>query len=55
MFVGWGTDPYFSEFAPDGTLLLDGAMIKGAPSYRAFSRELDRPSRRASSRCGAAQ
>jgi Arylsulfotransferase (ASST) len=37
MVVGWGTDPYFSEFAPDGSLLLDGAMIKGAPSYRAFA------------------
>lgn len=37
MFVGWGTEPYFSEFAADGRLLLDGAIIKGAPSYRAFT------------------
>ena len=37
MFVGWGTEPYFSEFAPDGRLLLDGAIIKGDPSYRAFT------------------
>jgi hypothetical protein len=37
MFVGWGTEPYFSEFAPDGRLLLDGSMSKGAPSYRAYT------------------
>jgi hypothetical protein len=37
MFVGWGTEPYFSEFAPDGTLLLDGAITAGDPSYRAFT------------------
>ncbi len=36
MFVGWGTHPYFSEFAPDGKLLLDGQITKGDPSYRAF-------------------
>jgi hypothetical protein len=37
MFVGWGTEPYFSEFAPDGTLTLDGAIAAGAPTYRAFT------------------
>jgi hypothetical protein len=37
MFVGWGTEPYFSEFAPDGTLTLDGAVTAGSPSYRAFT------------------
>jgi hypothetical protein len=37
MFVGWGTEPYFSEFAPGGRLLLDGSMSKGAPSYRAYT------------------
>lgn len=36
MFVGFGTNPNFSEFAPDGRLLLDGSMTKGDPSYRAF-------------------
>jgi hypothetical protein len=36
MFVGWGTHPYFSEFAPDGELLLDGQITKGDPSFRAF-------------------
>jgi hypothetical protein len=37
MFVGWGTQPHFSEFAPSGKLLLDGDIIKGDPSYRAFT------------------
>jgi hypothetical protein len=37
MFVGWGTEPYFSEFAPDGTLLLDGAVPNNDPSYRVFT------------------
>jgi hypothetical protein len=36
VFVGWGTETYFSEFAPDGTLLLDGQMTARDPSYRAF-------------------
>jgi hypothetical protein len=36
MFVGWGTNPYFSEFSPDGKLLLDGRLTKGDPTYRSF-------------------
>jgi hypothetical protein len=36
MFVGWGTNPYFSEFSPDGKLLMDGQLIKGDPTYRSF-------------------
>jgi hypothetical protein len=39
MFVGWGTEPHFSEFAPDGSLLLDGDIIKGDPSYRGFTQD----------------
>jgi Arylsulfotransferase (ASST) len=37
MFVGWGTEPYFSQFSHDGRLLLDGRMPTNDPSYRAFS------------------
>lgn len=37
MFVGWGTEPYFSEFSPDGRLLLDGRITVGDSSYRAFT------------------
>jgi outer membrane protein assembly factor BamB len=36
VFVGWGDQPYFSEFAPDGTLLLDGQLPFAVRSYRAF-------------------
>ena len=36
MFVGWGTNPYFSEFAPDGKLILGGELVKGDPTYRSF-------------------
>jgi hypothetical protein len=36
VFVGWGNQPYFSEFAADGTLLLDGELPIGWHSYRAF-------------------
>lgn len=35
-FVGWGQVPYFSEYAPDGTVLLDGELTEGSVSYRAF-------------------
>jgi hypothetical protein len=37
MFVGWGTEPHFSEFAADGRLLLDGDITVGDASYRAFT------------------
>ncbi|MGN6795997.1 MAG: arylsulfotransferase family protein [Streptosporangiaceae bacterium] len=36
MFVGWGTEPHFSEFSADGRLLLDGDIEQGDASYRAF-------------------
>jgi hypothetical protein len=36
VFVGWGNQSYFSEFAADGTLLLDGELPLGCHSYRAF-------------------
>jgi len=38
MFVGWGTEPHFSEFSHDGRLLLDGSITVGDSSYRAFTR-----------------
>jgi hypothetical protein len=33
--VGWGADPYYTEFQADGTIVLDGKFAKGS-SYRAF-------------------
>jgi len=37
VLVGWGNLPYFTEFAADGTLLLDGQFPVGDQSYRAFT------------------
>lgn len=37
VLVGWGNLPYFSEFAADGTRLLDGQFPVGDQSYRAFT------------------
>jgi Arylsulfotransferase (ASST) len=35
-FLGWGAQPYFSEFSPDGRLLFDANMPHGYQSYRAY-------------------
>jgi len=35
-FVGWGDQPYFSEFKPDGTVIFDGKFPGPIQSYRAF-------------------
>ena len=37
VLVGWGNLPYFSQFAQDGTLLLDGQFPVGDQSYRVFT------------------
>jgi hypothetical protein len=37
VFVGWGAEPYFSEFASDGELLLSGEYPLGDQSYRAYT------------------
>jgi hypothetical protein len=36
VFVGWGSEPAFSEFSADGRLLFDGRLAKGNDNYRAF-------------------
>ncbi len=36
VFVGWGSEPFFSEFAPDGELLFDAGFPSAVESYRAF-------------------
>ncbi len=36
VFVGWGSEPYFSEFAKDGELLYHAAFAPWGESYRAF-------------------
>lgn len=37
VFVGWGAQPYFSEFSAGGQLLLDGELPVNDQSYRAFT------------------
>lgn len=36
MFVGWGQNPWFTEFGPDGRVLFDAHLAKGYDSYRAY-------------------
>ncbi|MDQ3608563.1 MAG: arylsulfotransferase family protein [Actinomycetota bacterium] len=36
VFVGWGSQGYFSEFAKDGRMLFDGRVARGFDSYRAY-------------------
>ena len=48
-FVGWGSEPDFSEFSGNGELLFDAKLPPGVESYRAFrfpwtGRPTERPS-----------
>ena len=48
MFVGWGQNPWFTEFGPSGRVLFDAHLAKGYDSYRAYraawtGRPLSRP------------
>jgi hypothetical protein len=36
LIVGWGSEPYVTEFAPNGRILLDVQLPKGGQNYRAF-------------------
>jgi hypothetical protein len=36
MLVGWGTEPYVSDFTEDGQLVADAQMLSGYKSYRAY-------------------
>jgi hypothetical protein len=36
VFVGWGSEPRFSEFSHDGKLLFDASFPSDVESYRAF-------------------
>ncbi|MCZ2837186.1 arylsulfotransferase family protein [Modestobacter sp. VKM Ac-2985] len=38
VFIGWGSRPFYSEFAADGTLLWDAALGSG-DNYRAYRQE----------------
>jgi outer membrane protein assembly factor BamB len=39
VFVGWGAQPYVSEFAPSGELIYDAQLGTGYISYRAYRAE----------------
>jgi hypothetical protein len=48
VFIGWGSEPFFSEFSHDGTLLFDARFTPEHESYRAFrfswvGRPVERP------------
>ena len=34
--VGWGGEPWVTEFAPDGSIVFDGKLPTGGQNYRAF-------------------
>lgn len=36
VFIGWGSEPNFSEFSKSGTLMFSGEIVGGESSYRAF-------------------
>ena len=36
VFVGWGSQPAFSEFSAEGELLFDGRIAEGNDNYRAY-------------------
>jgi hypothetical protein len=36
MLVGWGSEPYITEFSPSGRILLDVELPKGGMNYRAL-------------------
>lgn len=39
VFMEWGSQGYFSEFAEDGELLYDGSIARGQDSYRGYRQE----------------
>jgi hypothetical protein len=39
VFVGWGSQRWFTEFSPTGEVLFDGHLARGNDNYRAFRYE----------------
>jgi len=37
VFIGWGAEPYFTQYEADGSVLLNGQLPVGDQSYRAFT------------------
>ena len=36
VMIGWGSEPYFTEFGPNGEIVLDAQLPDGGMNYRAF-------------------
>jgi hypothetical protein len=36
LFLGWGSEPYFSEFTPSGAMVFDAHLPHGTESYRGY-------------------
>jgi hypothetical protein len=36
VMIGWGSEPYLTEFGPNGEIALDARLPKGGMNYRAF-------------------
>jgi hypothetical protein len=36
LLVGWGTEPQFTEYAPDGRVVFDATLPQGGQNYRAW-------------------
>jgi hypothetical protein len=36
VLVGWGNEPYLTEFGPDGSIVFDAKLPRGGQNYRAF-------------------
>jgi hypothetical protein len=36
LFVGWGSQGYFTEFGPSGDVLFDARLARGSDTYRAY-------------------
>jgi hypothetical protein len=37
LLIGWGQQPYFTEFGPRGRVLLDARFVDGTSSYRVYA------------------
>ena len=40
--LGWGQQPYFSEYGPDGQMVFEGRFVDANSSYRAYRFQMDR-------------
>lgn len=38
-FVGWGAEPYYTEFDANGSVIMQGQLPNGDQSYRTFTRD----------------